>query len=352
MKIIKVGMIGAGQISYDHCRSVAKHDQAEVIAVSDPSEKRCKKLKKEFGLRKIYAKNEDLLADPDIDAVTIAVPNAFHAPLAKAALEAGKHVLLDKPFALNQKEALAVLKAARKARKIFTLGMNWRFNPKTQTVRSLVERGELGEIYHAKTCILRRSGIPKFGTWFSQKKLAGGGGMLDIGVHFLDCCLYIMDNFKPVAVSGATYTKFGNRGLGEGSWGMSDPGKHRFDVDDFATALIKMKDGATVQLDASWALHMEQGGRQYIEFFGTEAGAAVLPDPKLFKWGRKKGEYNVTEVQGVKPIYAHANRQHNWINAILGKEKLCCTMDQALAVQKILDAVYESSKTGREVRIK
>jgi len=352
MKSLKIGMIGAGQIAYDHCRSINNHPQAKVVAVSDPSEERAKKLQKEFGLQRVYTRNEDLIQDPELDAVTIAVPNKFHAPLSIAALKAGKHVQLDKPFALNQKEAAAVVQAAKKARRKFALGMNWRFQPNSQTIRALVARGELGEIYHAKTCILRRSGIPKFGTWFSQKKLSGGGGMLDIGVHFLDCCLFLMDNFAPVAVSGATYTKFGHRGIGEGGWGMSDRGKHIFDVDDFATALIKFKDGATVQLDASWALHMEQNGRAYIELYGTEAGASVTPTPKLFTWGKQKGEYNVTEVQGVKPQYPHNNRHHNWINAILGTEKLCCTMEQALTVQKILDAVYESSGTGREVRIR
>lgn len=352
MKTIKVGLIGAGAIARNHANGIRSHAQGEVVAVADLSEKRAKEIQDEFKLPYRYAEAAELLANPEVDAVSIAVPNKFHAPIASAALKAGKHVILDKPFALSQKEAAQVIAAAKKAKRVFMLGMNHRFETKNQTLRTLIGRGELGEIYHAKVSYLRRGGIPKFGTWFCQKKLSGGGGMLDLGVHGLDLCLYLIDNFKPEAVSGATYTKFGNRGLGEGGWGHSDPGKHVFDVDDFATALIKLRGGATVSLDVSWALHMETGGDFSVRVFGTEAGAVSGPTAKLCRYGKKKGEYEVVEPQGVKPIYAHANRFHNWLDSILGKDKPCVTIEQALAVQKILDAVYASSATGREVRIK
>jgi predicted dehydrogenase len=352
MKTVRIGMIGAGQIAYEHCRSINTHPQAEVVAVADPSEKRAKKLANQFDFAKVYDSAEALAADADIDAVSIAIPNAFHAPVALGALKAGKHVQMDKPFALSLAEAKKVVRAAERSKKVFTLGMNWRFRPEVQTVRRLVERGELGEVYHAKSCVLRRTGIPRFGTWFCSKELAGGGALLDIGVHFLDCCLYLLDEFEPAAVSGAAYTRFGDRGLGEGTWGMSDSGKLAFDVDDFATALIKLKSGATVQLDASWALHLPTAGRMQIELFGTRAGAGTIPEAKLYRPAKRKGEYEVAEIQNVKPIHPHHNRHHNWINAILGTEKLACTLEQALAVQSILDAIYASSETGREVRFK
>jgi predicted dehydrogenase len=351
MDKLRVGMIGAGQIANNHCDGVGKHPGARVVAVADLSQERRKAIREKYTLEADYEKWQDLLADASIDAVAVALPNAFHAPVALAALKAGKHVLLDKPFALNQKEAKAVLAAAQKAGKVFMLGMNQRFTREAQMLRTIVARGDLGEIYHAKAFWLRRSGSPKFGTWFCRKELAGGGCMLDIGVHALDLCLHLMGNFKPVAVSGTTYTKLCNRGIGEGSWGMSDRGEKVFDVDDFATALIKFENGATVQLDASWALHMDAANRNNVQLFGTEAGAGVNP-LRVFRYSKEhKGEYESVEPDQVKIAYPHMNRSVNWIDVILGKDKPMCTPDEALAVQKILDAVYESSRSGREVRI-
>ena len=351
MKSIKVGLIGAGQIAYGHARELNAHPAGEVVAVADPNTKRAKAIAKQFGISEIYGEAKDLLADADVDAVSIGVPNKFHAPIALDALKAGKHVMLDKPFALNLKEAKEVVATAKKKRKVFALGMNQRFNPDSQIVRALVDRGDLGEVYHAKAYWLRRSGSPKFGTWFCRKELAGGGCMLDIGVHVLDLALYLMDNFDVAAVSGATYSKLCPRGIGEGSWGMSDRGKHVFDVDDFATGLIKLRDGATVALDASWALHQADGDRHDVQLYGSEGGATAFP-ARLFRFGRKKGEYEVVEPQGVKVPYPNTNRFANWLSAILGEEKLICTPQQALAVQQILDGIYESCKTGKEVRVR
>lgn len=353
MKTIHVGMIGAGAIAQDHCRGVGRHPNAEMVAVADVSKKRATKLAKAFGMGKVFTQWEELVADPELDAVAIALPNYLHAPVATAALRSGKHVILDKPFAMNLKEAKAVVAAARKARKVMMVGMNQRYRPESQTLRALVERGELGEVYHGKAKWLRRSGCPSFGTWFGEKKLAGGGCLLDIGVHMLDLCLFLMDNWKPEAVTGQIYTKFGNRGLGEGGWGQSDKEKRfTFDVDDFASGLIKFKDGATVELNVSWALHQADPNNMGVELYGTEAGASAYPKARIYRSGRKKGEYEVVEPQNVAIPLPHANRQMNWIDAILKQAKPLCTLQQALLIQQILDAVYKSSQTGREVRIK
>ncbi len=351
MGTLQVGMIGAGAIANSHCDGINKHPQAKVVAVADTSKERVTALAVKFNIAKVYAKWEELVADRDIDAVSIALPNALHAPVALAALKAGKHVILDKPFAMNQKEATAVIAAAKKAHKTFMLGMNQRFSREAQTLKVVASRGDLGEIYHAKAYWLRRTGSPKFGTWFTRKDLSGGGCLLDIGVHMLDLCLHLMGNFKPVAVSGATYTKFGHRGIGEGGWGMSDRGAPVFDVDDFATALIKFQNGATVELNSSWVLHMDQPNKNNVELFGADGGASVNP-LRVFRFGKNKGEYEVVEPQNVKIAYPHMNRFVNWVDVILSNDKPMCTPDESLAVQKILDAVYLSSKSGKEVRIK
>lgn len=353
MSNVKVGVIGAGQIAYNHIRGINKHPDAECIAVADPSSERLKAIAEEFGINKTYSTAGDLLKNPDIDAVSIAVPNKFHAPLSIASLDAGKHVILDKPFALNIREAREVVAAAEKNGKIFTLGMNQRFTQESQVIKTVVERGDLGDIYHGKAAWFRRAGIPKFGTWFCKKSESGGGALLDIGVHLLDLCLYLMNNFDPVCVSASAYTKFGHRGIGEGSWGMSDKGEHFFDVDDFTTGFIKFSNGASVALDVSWAIHQENPNAVNLQLFGTEAGAVARPSAKVFRYSKEnEGEYEVVEPQNVKVKYPSLERFVNWIDAIQGKDNLCCTVEQALTVQKILDAAYLSSETGKEVMIK
>ena len=349
---IRVGMIGAGGIANDHCNGISRYPGAEVVAVADISRERCEALQKSYAtIGKIYEKWQDLISDPAIDAVAVALPNSLHAPVSMAAINAGKHVLLDKPFALSYREAKAVVATAKRKRKVLMLGMNQRYRQDSQMLRAIVARGELGEIYHAKAFWCRRMGSPRFGTWFVNKKLAGGGCMLDIGVHYLDLALYLMDNWKPVSVSGKVYTKFGNRGIGEGGWGKSDRNqKITFDVDDFATALIRFSNDMTLDLNISWVAHQEQPDRNNVQLYGTEAGAELAP-LKIFRQSRKAGEYEVVAPQNVKVPHRYENRQANWLDAIQGKDKPLCTMEQSLVVQKILDGIYASSVRGREVRL-
>ena len=348
---LKIGMIGAGAIADDHCTAINRYDGASVAAVAEINPQRRNALKQRHSIAKAYEKWQDLLADADLDAVAIALPNALHAPVSLAALGAGKHVLLDKPFALNYAEARQVVEAAKRNRKLLMLGMNQRYRQDAQMLKAIVARGELGEIYHAKAFWCRRAGSPKFGTWFVNKQLSGGGCMLDIGVHFLDLALFLVDNWKPASVSGKVYTKFGNRGIGEGGWGKSDRNKKLvFDVDDFATALIKFRNDMTLELNISWVIHQEQKDRNNVQLFGTDAGAELAP-LKLFRQSAKPGEYEVVAPQNVKIPHRFENRQFNWLDAIIGKDKPLCTVEQSLVVQKILDGIYASSASGREVRL-
>jgi predicted dehydrogenase len=306
-------------------------------------------LQQTFDIPTIYSTSQALLESPDIDAVYIAVPNAYHAPIALQALSAGKHVILDKPFALNLQQAKEVADMAQQQDRVFMLGMNQRFVPGSQVIKNLISSGALGELYHAKACWLRRTGIPRLGTWFGNKALAGGGSLLDIGVHLLDLALYMLDNFEPVGVSGATYSKFGPRGLGEGGWGLSDRESIPFDVDDFATALIKLKGGVTLTLDVSWALHQKDTNLMNVSLFGTEAGATVYP-AELYRYGENRGEYQLLQNPVADQLYNHNSRFFNFINSILGEETPCVTIEQALAVQSIIDGIYASCQSGKEVR--
>src|ERR1700678_4414819 len=252
----RVAVIGAGAIGQDHLASFRLHPSATVVALAEVSRKRGRETAERFGVPDVATDYRTLLGRGDIDVVSIALPNYLHAGVALDALRAGKHVMLEKPMATNARDAAKLVAEARKRGVLFMVGQNLRFTSETQTARQLVEKGILGDVYHAKTSWVRRAGIPRIGSWFTQKRFAGGGCTYDIGVHALDRCLYLMGEFEAAAVSGQTFAKFGPRGIGNSSWGKSeiDP-KAKFDVDDLSIALIKMRSGRTVLLEASWAAH-------------------------------------------------------------------------------------------------
>ncbi len=344
-----VAIIGAGAIGLDHIQSFRLHPAARVTALAEVSPVRGREAADRFNIPHLVTDYRKLLSRPDIDVVSIALPNYLHAKVALAALRAGKHVMVDKPMATNARDAAKLVAAAKQGKRLLMVGQNIRFTPDVQTAKQLVTAGVLGDVYHAKTAWTRRSGIPRIGSWFTQKRYAGGGCTYDIGVHALDRCLYLLGEFDAVAVSGQTYAKFGPRGLGNGGWGRSevDP-KKPFDVDDLSLALIKLKSGRTVLLETSWAAHQPEPDFNGTQLFGTEAGL-LLPPLRLFRNGMHgySSELVPTRTDLVSP-----NRMVHFIDCLLGKAKPHVPATESLAIQKILDAIYLSARTGKEVRIR
>jgi predicted dehydrogenase len=347
--IFNVAVLGAGAIGRDHIASFQQHPNARVIAVVDTSPERGRAAAESFRIPDLCTDYREVLRRADVHVVSIALPNYLHAPVALAALQAGKHVMLDKPMSTDARSAARLVAEARRRRRLLMVGQSQRFAPAVQTLRQLVERGVLGEVYHAKAVWLRRSGIPRIGSWFTQRKFAGGGCTYDIGVHVLDQTLYLMGEFTAVTVSGQTFAKFGPRGLGDGNWGLGeiDPRKP-FDVEDASVAFIRLKSGRTVQLETSWAVHQPEPDIGGTQLFGTEAGATTNP-LQLFHSGRRG--YNVETIDPLPPR-VDPNRMVHFINVLLGREEPHVPPAQSLAVQKILDAIYRSAASGREIRIR
>jgi predicted dehydrogenase len=343
-----VAVIGAGAIGLDHLASFQQHPAVRLAAVAEVSPERGREAADKFNVPDLVTDYRVLLSRDDIDVVSIALPNYLHAPVALAALKAGKHVMLDKPMATNARDGARLVAEAKKRGVLFMVGQNNRFGPEVQTARRLVTEGVLGDVYHAKTAWVRRSGIPRIGSWFTQTKFAGGGCTYDIGVHALDRCLYLLGEFDAAAVSGQTYAQFGPRGRGDGSWGKSeiDP-KRPFDVDDLSVALIKLKSGRTVLLEASWAAHQAEPDFNGTQLFGTEAGL-LFPPLRLFRPGRHGYANELVTLDAPK---VNPNRMVHFIDCLLGKAEPFVKPAESLAVQKILDAIYRSAKTGREVRL-
>lgn len=349
MSKINVAVIGAGAIGVEHIASFQLHPAARVVALAETSAERGHEAANKFGIAEVVSDYRMLLRRPDIAAVSIALPNYLHAAVALDALRAGKHVMIDKPMATNARDGEKLAAEAKKRRRLLLVGQNNRFSPEVQAAKQFVDKGVLGEVYHAKTAWVRRSGIPRIGSWFTQRQFAGGGCTYDIGVHALDRCLYLMGEFDAAAVSGQTYAQFGPRGRGEGTWGKSeiDP-KRPFDVDDLSVALIKLKSGRTVLLESSWAAHLPVNDFNGTQLFGTEAGL-ILPPLQLFR--PTEHGYSVESIKpGPPPV--NVNRMVHFVDCILGKAKLFVTPAESVAVQKILDAIYLSAKTGREVRVR
>ena len=348
-KQFRIAVIGAGAIARDHLAGYSQHPAARVVAIAEPSQQRGREAADHHGVPEVVTDYRALLRRADIDAVSIAVPNHLHARVALDALRAGKHVLLEKPMATSARDAAKLVSEARRRRVLFMVGQNFRFNSETQTAKQVMEKGTLGEVYHARTCWIRRAGIPRIGSWFTQKRFAGGGCTYDIGVHALDRCLHLIGDFDAAAVSGQTFAKFGPRGLGNGGWGKSeiDP-EAPFDVDDFSVALIKMRSGRTVLLESAWAAHGTQVDANSTQLFGTEAGLS-LPPLQLFR--QTPTGYSAESVSLLAPR-VNTNRIGHFIDCLLGRAKPLVKPSESLAVQRILDAIYVSASTGREVRIR
>ncbi len=347
--ILRCAVIGTGAIGLDHLNSFLHCRRATVAAIAEKSPARAKEAADRFKIPRSYADYRELLEQPDIDAVTIALPNYLHAPVAIEALKARKHVLLEKPMAMNAPEAARIIDTAKKMRRTLMVGHNFRFDRQTQMAKQFVQRGDLGEIYHARAFWLRRSGIPRTGSWFTQKKLAGGGCTVDLGVHMLDVCLHLLDDFEVTRVSAQTFAKFGPRGLGEFEWGRSeiDP-KKPFDVEDYSIALIRFKSGKTLTLETSWAANQPGDAREYgIDLLGTNAGLSLYP-ARLCRSG--PSGYETTQLATPKVPLAEDRMQH-FVNCVLDGKKPLVPVEESLKVQEILDAIYESAANGKEVRI-
>lgn len=348
--MLKFGIIGAGMISQSGFNGLTASGGAEVVAVADKSEVRARVYAARNGILRVFTDAQSIIDDPSIEGVYIALPNYLHVPMAEAALRAGKHVLLEKPFALSLEEAKRIQAAVIETGRHFMLGMNQRFAEGPQKIKALADQNYFGEIYAVSAYWRRRSGIPKQGTWFGHKARSGGGCLLDIGVHMLDLALFTIGNFDVEAVSGVVFSKLGPRGIGHGAWGLSEDEKLAFDVDDLAMALLRLKGGAVVNLGISWACHQKQDDYYNVELHGTEAGATLYPG-EVYKYDPvARGTYEVTHLKPAIP-WPHCDRFVNFVRSITGDEKPGVSLDQALKVQGILDALYLSAREGREVRL-
>ena len=272
MENLKVGIIGCGGIATEkHLPALAKIDEVEVVALYDLNTDRAKNVSSQFcnGNATVYEDVDELLADEQISVVHICTTSKTHAQLTIRALEAGKHVMCEKPIATNVLDAKKMVETAKKTGRLLTFGCQNRFREDSQYLKKICERGDLGEIYFGKALALRRRGVP---SWLLvNKEDQGGGPLLDIGTHSLDLTLWLMDNFSPKCVMGSTYRKLAGRRGETNLWESWDPDK--FLIPESAFGYITMKNGSTIILESSWALNIRKPLEARTLLCGTEGGA-------------------------------------------------------------------------------
>src|SRR5436190_1946690 len=346
---LRCAVIGTGAIGIHHLTSLMSCPRAAVVALSESDHQRAKDTGDRYRIPRVYSDYEELLEQPDIDAVIISTPNHLHARIAVEALRARKHVLLEKPMATNYEDAAKIVDAAKKMRRVAMVGQNFRFKRDTQTAKAMIERGDLGEVYHGRCFWLRRAAIPRTGSWFTQKQFSGGGCTIDIACHMLDSALHLMHEFDATTVTAQTYAKFGPRGLGEFDWGKSDVDpKKPFDVEDYSAAFIRLKSGRTVIVESSWAGYHAADAREYgIDLLGTEGGLNLFP-ARVFKNG--PNGYETVDISMPK-VANEEDRVHHFVSCVLEGKRPLVPIEESLKLQKILDAIYLSAKTGKEVKV-
>lgn len=364
-KKLKIGLIGCGGIANQkHMPALSKlNDRCEIVAFCDIIEERAKKACKEYGARgaKVYTDYTELLKDASIDVVHVLTPNVSHCPITVAAFEAGKHVMCEKPMAATSTDAAQMIDAWKKSGKKFTIGYQNRFRPEVQALHAACEAGELGEIYYGKAHAIRRRAVPTWGV-FPNKALQGGGPLIDIGTHALDITLWMMNNYKPVSVTGSVFYKLGRlpHGPDGNMFGPWDP--ETYEVEDSAFGMVKMADGSAINIEASWAINMLTSKEASTTLCGTKAGAEInsgmsFPVNELIYNTARHGlltEERLTPAGAIayfeggqgEPGYEEAKQ---WLDAIINDTEPLVKPEQAFVVTQILEAIYISHETGKEV---
>ncbi len=356
VKKLKVGIIGCGGIANGkHMPSLKNIDMVEMVAFCDIVEERATKAAEEFGTEnaKAYSNYKDLLKDKSIDVIHVCTPNKSHADITVDALESGKHVMCEKPMAKTAAEGRRMLEAAKRTGKKLTIGYQNRFRADSQYLHKACERGDLGEVYFAKAQAVRRRAVPTWGVFLNEEE-QGGGPLIDIGTHALDLTLWMMDNYKPKSVMGTSYRKLADQTETGNSWGDWDPKKYT--VEDSAFGFIVMENGATIILESSWALNTLQRNEAKTLLCGTKAGADMLDGLRIN--GAEFGKLYTTKPaldSGGVDFYDGKKESPSdiearlWIDCILNDTEPVVKPEQALVVTEILEAIYESAKTGKVI---
>ncbi len=357
MEKVRVGIIGCGGIANGkHMPALKTIKEVEMVAFCDIVVERAEKAAEKFGIEgaAVYADYKELLADNTIDVVHVCTPNRSHSFITVDALEAGKHVMCEKPMAKTYAEAKKMLEAAERTGKKLTIGYQTRWRNDCQYLKQACLDGELGDIYYARAIALRRRAVPTWGVFLNEYE-QGGGPLIDIATHALDLTLWLMDNYKPKMAVGTKYRKLADQTHNANAWGEWDPKK--FTVEDAAFGFVVMENGATVSVESSWALNVADPREACCLLAGDKAGADMMDGLRLnyVKHDRQIVEKPSFDAGGAAYFDGFSSDDPSelearaWINAVLNDTEPPTKAAQALVVTRILEAIYTSAETGKAV---
>ncbi|HEX2999212.1 MAG TPA: Gfo/Idh/MocA family oxidoreductase [Armatimonadota bacterium] len=345
MDRVNVAVIGLG-MGRAHLHNYLQSPQANVVAICDANTERLNTVGDQNGIQKRFTEIEELFNMPGLEAVSVALPNFLHAPVTIAALKAGLHVMCEKPLAMNAQEGEAMVAAAKAAGKQLMVHFNTRYQEPSRFARKIVDEGLVGPIYFGRTGWHRNRGIPGgIGGWFTSKERAGGGPLIDLGVHRLDLALWLMDYPKPVAVTGSTYSELGKE--------LCQREGREFDVEDLAAGFIRFENGASLILESSWATNTGRANEGFTTLMGLKGGLYLHNEGEGYEFrGHAYHEVGgqLVEVQQKQPL-PPATPQGDFVKALLAGKPVPASGDQGLQVMRILDALYLSAAEGREIRL-
>ncbi|HLS32418.1 MAG TPA: Gfo/Idh/MocA family oxidoreductase [Brevibacterium sp.] len=355
LRRLRAGVIGLGWAGQQHVAAYAADPTVDLVALAAMEEHLLARFGDEHDVPGRYRDWRQMLSEAELDVVSIATPTFLHASMAAAALEAGLHVITEKPMAQNSETAAGMVEAARRAGRVLDVSFNHRQRGDVIALKDVVDSGVLGKLYYAKTGWVRRHGIPGMGTWFTKAESSGGGAMMDIGIHMLDMTLHLMGEPTVTTASASTHAEFGPRGRGGSGFGVSalEEGAP-FEVEDLATAFLRLEGGATLLLESSWAQWIPED-LCYVTLYGADGGASI-------EWGSAPGNQTITvwtEVAGIpaelQPVVGedgrHAAAVANFLRKVRSGDWAAHDGSLALRRAEVLDACYASARTGSEVTL-
>lgn len=350
MEKLKIGVIGVGNISNEHIQAYLKNPNVELYAFCDINETQLKMMAEKYGVTRTFTNKDEMLALPELDAVSVCTWNSEHAPCTIAALNAGKHVLCEKPMATTVEEAIAMKEAAERNGKLLQIGFVRRFGNDCEVLQDFIQQDFLGEIYYAKATYLRRNGNPM--GWFGDVSRSGGGPLIDLGVHVIDLTRYLMGNPKPVSVYGVTFRKLGNRSelKDQKDYVSASATDHDIcDVEDMATAMVRYDNGAVLSVETSFSLNLKKP-QGTIELFGTKGGARLDPELELYTdINGYMADVNLCSPTALSFDGLFQKEIDHFADCILHGTPCRAPAQDGIDIMRILRAIYKSAETGHEV---
>jgi len=347
---VRIGVIGAGQIGTHHLETYQTIPEAEVVAVADLFPQKVEAARAKFTVKDGYADFRKLLERKDLDAVDVCVHNNKHAPIAIAALAAGKHVYCEKPMAGTYRDAEDMAKEAARRKRMLHVQMSTVFSPASRAARRIIAEGALGRIYHARSFGYRRRGRPfvdGYGTAnFVDRSISAGGALFDMGIYHIAQVLHLIGNPAVRTVTGATHQELD---MYEDRRAFSN-----YSVEEMGLGWVRLEGGITFDIEETWAVHHDGGEASKI--LGSKGGLRLEPLAYFSSLGDMplSGSFDleksVVRWKSCRPEERwEESPQLHWVGALLGKVPLLPTAEYALNTALISEGIYLSSKLGREL---